>query len=292
MAAANAALKEYFTNEELLNLANELEGLGGATGVIDARDLYQIRKTGLNDIVERLLGSRAQPSSGTKERTASLLTSIRPMIDDAIEGAGGQGWKDYLARTRQGFEAVNRQELTAKGAQLAKENPTEFVALMAGERPDIVEGILGKGTKQYDIAGMALADPQRYLALKTAADEIVRNNRMTELAKSGRVAANELMGRETPNKLRSLTRMGLSTVPAGRIALEGGEQFVSQLMRPKIGRTLAEGMLSGRNALDLMNQYPTATTIAGQVSRVPAPVLNAIAQMMRGWSLNDSSTAP
>ena len=292
MANAPGTRADVLQRGTLVKLAKQLEGLADENGVIDARDLYQIRKTGLNDIVERLLGSRAQPSSGTKERTAALLTSLRPMIDDAIEASGGTNWKDYLVRTRQGFEAVNRQELAAKGAQLGKESPDELAALMAGERPDIVEGILGKGTKQYDIAGMALADPQRYLALKSAADEIVRNNRMTELAQSGRVAANELMGRETPNKLRSLTRMGLSTVPAGRIALEGGEQFVSQLMRPKIGRTLAEGMLSGRNALDLMNQYPTATTIAGQVSRVPAPVLNALAQMMRGWALSDNSTAP
>lgn len=283
MAAAPGTRADTLQRGTLVKLAKQLEGLADENGVIDARDLYQIRKTGLNDIVERLLGSRAQPSSGTKERTASLLTSIRPMIDDAIEGAGGQGWKDYLARTRQGFEAVNRQELTAKGAQLAKESPTEFVALMGGERPDIVEGILGKGTKQYDIAGMALADPQRYLALKTTADEITRNNRMAELAQSGRVAANELMGRETPNKLRSLTRMGLSTVPAGRIALEGGEQFVSQLMKPKIGRELAGGFMSGQNALNLMNQYPTATTLAGQISRLPAPALNAIAQIVRGF---------
>jgi len=283
MAAAPGTRADTLQRGTLVKLAKQLEGLADENGVIDARDLYQIRKTGLNDIVERLLGSRAQPSSGTKERTASLLTSIRPMIDDAIEGAGGQGWKDYLARTRQGFEAVNRQELTAKGAQLAKESPTEFVALMGGERPDIVEGILGKGTKQYDIAGMALADPQRYLALKTAADEIARNNRMAELAQSGRVAANELMGRETPNKLRSLTRMGLSTVPAGRIALEGGEQFVSQLMKPKIGQELAGGFMSGQNALNLMNQYPTATTLAGQISRLPAPALNAIAQIVRGF---------
>jgi hypothetical protein len=137
MAAQPGTRADELQRGALTGLADKLQGLADANGVIDARDLYQIRKTGLNDIVDTLLSGR-QPGSGTKERTASLLTSAREMIDNAVEGAGGVGWKDYLTRTRQGFETVNRQDLTAKGAQLAKENPDEFIALMGGERPKIV----------------------------------------------------------------------------------------------------------------------------------------------------------
>lgn len=269
----------------LLRLAKKLEGLADENGVIAAKDLYQVRKTGLNDIVDRLLGSRAQPSSGTKERTASLLTGIRPMIDDAIEGAGGTGWKDYLGRTRQGFEAVNRQELAAKGAQLAKESPDEFIALMRGERPQVVEDVMGRGTGQYDIHGMALADPQRYLAMRQSAQELQTLNRMDELAKSGGLAARELMGRETPKKLRSATRMAMSTIPAGRIAMEGGEQFVSELMKPRIGATLAEGVMSGQNALAAMNKFPIRQQVSEEISRLSPVTRNVITQMLRGVAM-------
>lgn len=278
MAAQPATRADKLQRSTLTRLASELENLADVNGVIDARDLYQIRKTGLNDIVDRLLGARAQPSSGTKERAASLLTSIRPMFDDAIEGAGGVGFKDYLTRTRQGFEAVNRQELAAKGAQLAKERPDEFIALMAGERPQMVEDIMGKGTRQYDIGGMALADPQRYLAMQQSAQELQTLNRMRELGQSGAQAATEIIGRERPFLARNLTRMGLAPFPPARIATEGGEMALAAFMRPRVRERLANAFVSGPAMREAMEQYPTAFRISEQVSRAPAGVRNIMAQ--------------
>lgn len=278
MAAQPATRADKLQRSTLTRLASELENLADVNGVIDARDLYQIRKTGLNDIVDRLLGARAQPSSGTKERAASLLTSIRPMFDDAIEGAGGVGFKDYLTRTRQGFEAVNRQELAAKGAQLAKERPDEFIALMAGERPQMVEDIMGKGTRQYDIGGMALADPQRYLALQQSAQELQTLNRMRELGQSGAQAATEIIGRERPFLARNLTRMGLAPFPPARIATEGGEMALAAFMRPRVRERLANAFVSGPQMREAMEQYPTAFRVSEQVSGMPAGVRNIMAQ--------------
>jgi hypothetical protein len=282
MAAQPGTRADDLQRGTLVKLANKLVGLADENGVIDARDLYQLRKTGLNDIVDRLLGARAQPSSGTKERTASLLTSIRPMIDDAIEGAGGSGWKDYLVRTRQGFEAVNRQELGGKAAQLAKESPNEFTGLMSGQRPKMVEDVMGTG--QYDIAGMALTDPQRYLALKQSADEIGVLNRMTELAGEGRTAATELIGRERPLVARAATRVGLSTFPPARIASDAAQMGIASALAPRIQQQLATGAMGGQNMLALMNQYPASMTADELISRLPAGARNAIAQALnRGF---------
>lgn len=278
MAAAPGTRADKLQRSTLTRLANELEGLADANGVIDARDLYQIRKTGINDIVDRLLGSRAQPSSGTKDRTASLLTSIRPMIDDAIEGAGGQGWKDYLSRTRQGFEAVNRRELAGKGAQLAEENAPEFIKLMRGERPKIVEDIMGPGTKQYDIAGMALSDPRRYLALKQSANELETLNKMDVLSREGASAAAELMNRERPFLARAVTRAGLAAVPTARIGADASEMALAEFMRPRVRQELANAFLSGRNMADVMNMYPDAMRMSETVSQLPPTVRNALAQ--------------
>ena len=282
MAAAPGTRADKLQRSTLVKLAGELEGLADANGVIDARDLYQIRKTGLNDIVDRLLGSRAQPSSGTKERTASLLTSIRPMIDNAIETAGGTDWKDYLTRTRQGFEAVNRQELAATGAKLAEERPDEFIALMRGDRPKIVEDIMGPGTKQYDIAGMALADPNRYVALQQSAKELNTLNRMAELGREGSYAASELAYRERPSILtRGVTGMALFPSAPARIAAQGAEMATAGYLAPRVQNELAQGFMSGQNAMALMNQYPTSLGISENISRLSPQTRNFIAQLMR-----------
>jgi len=278
MAAQPATRADKLQRSTLTRLASELENLADVNGVIDARDLYQIRKTGLNDIVDRLLGARAQPSSGTKERAASLLTSIRPLFDDAIESAGGVGFKDYLTRTRQGFEAVNRQELAAKGAQLAKEKPDEFIALMAGERPQMVEDIMGKGTRQYDIGGLALADPQRFNAMMKTAQELNTVNRMRELGQSGAQAATELIGRERPFLARSLTRMGLAPFPPARIATEGGEAALAAVLRPRIRERLANAFVSGGAMREAMEQYPTAMNVSQAISGMRPITRNVMAQ--------------
>lgn len=266
----------------LTGLADKLQSLGGPSGVIDARDLYQIRKTGLNDIVDTLLSGR-QPGSGTKERTASLLTSAREMIDDAVEGAGGVGWKDYLTRTRQGFEMVNRQDLTAKGAQLAKENPDEFIALMRGERPKIVEDIMGTG--QFDIAGMALADPRRYNAMKMSADELQNLNRMAELEGRGATAGGNLLSKQQPSYLsRGVRGMAGVVSPRASQGAQGANQVQRAIMSPKVQQELAKAFESGTNMNAAMNQFPTAVRMSEGVQRQLSPSSrNTIAQILNQY---------
>jgi hypothetical protein len=260
----------------LTGLANRLEGLADPNGVIDARDLYQIRKTGLNDIVETLLSGR-QPGSGTKERTASLLTSARGMIDDAIEGAGGKGWKDYLVRTRQGFETVNRQKLAGEGAQLAKKSPNEFIDLMKGDRDDIVEGAMGTG--QFDIAGMALADPRRYNAMKMSADELATLNKMTDLQSLGETAGGNLLFKEQPSFLsRGIRSVIGAKFPSVAYAGQGLNQTQRALMAPEVQKQLATAYESGPNMARAMNEFPTATRVSEQVQQINPTARNVMAQ--------------
>jgi hypothetical protein len=260
----------------LRGLADKLQGLADNNGVIDARDLYQIRKTGLNDIVDTLLSGR-QPGSGTKERTASLLTSARAMIDDAIEGSGGKDWKDYLVRTRQGFETVNRQKLAGEGAQLAKKSPNEFIDLMKGDRDDIVEGAMGTG--QFDIAGMALADPRRYNAMKMSADELQNLNRMTELQSRGETAGGNLLFKEQPSFLsRGIRSVIGAKFPSVAYAGQGLNQTQRALMAPEVQKQLATAYESGPNMARAMNEFPTATRVSEQVQQISPTARNVMAQ--------------
>jgi hypothetical protein len=260
----------------LRGLADKLQGLADNNGVIDARDLYQIRKTGLNDIVDTLLSGR-QPGSGTKERTASLLTSARGMIDDAIESSGGKNWKDYLARTRQGFETVNRQKLAGEGAQLAQKSPNEFIELMKGNRPETVENVMGTG--QFDIGGMALADPRRYNAMKMSAEELQNLNRMTELQSLGETAGGNLLFKEQPSFLsRGIRSVIGAKFPSVAYAGQGLNQTQRALMAPEVQKQLATAYESGPNMAKAMNEFPTATRVSEQVQQINPTARNVMAQ--------------
>jgi hypothetical protein len=290
MAAAPGTRASKLQRRALVTAANQLDALADANGVIDARDLYQFRKSELGDIVNVLLSGRNMPPSGVKEGAAKLMGDIRPMIDDAIEGAGGVGFKDYLTRTRQGFEAINRQELAAKGAQLAKESPDEFTALMRGERPKVVEDIMGKGTKQYDIGGMALADPARYLAMKTSAGELETLNKMAQLGARGEPRAGNILRSQQPGLLsRGLGTLVRAKFPAVAFAGTGAQNVESALVNPNVQREIANAFTSGRGALQAMEQYPTAAQFSAYLSTLPSPVRNAFAQAMRAYSQQPSA---
>lgn len=266
----------------LTSIADHLEGLANRDGVINAKDLYQVRKTELNDTISSLLSGQ-QPSSGVKEAASGLLGQIKPMIDDAIEKAGGAGWKDYLAKSATGYQQVAQQELAGHAAGLARaKNPDEFLALMGGERPKAVEAIMGLG--QYDINALS-ADPARYLALKNAENQFLGRNRMGELAQSGAVAANKLMASETPKKLQAATRVAMAASPSGRNIAQGTEQFVSEFMKPKIGEKLAEGFMGGKSANELLNAYPSSLLSDEYLSRLSPMQRNALAQMLRGYAM-------
>ena len=292
MAAAPGTRASKLQRRALVTAANQLDALADANGVIDARDLYQFRKSELGDIVNVLLSGRNMPPSGVKEGAAKLMGDIRPMIDDAIESAGGVGFKDYLTRTRQGFEAINRQELAAKGAQLAGESPQEFTALMRGERPQMVEDIMGKGTKQYDIGGMALADPARYLAMKTSANELETLNKMAQLGARGEPRAGNILRAQQPGLLsRGLGTLVRAKFPAVAFAGTGAQNVESALVNPNVQREIANAFTSGQGALQAVEQYPTAAQFSAYLSTLPSPVRNAFAQAMRAYSQQPSTNA-
>jgi len=78
-----------------------------ATGVIDSRDLYTIRKEIGNDIRKF-----AQESQNWDSRlTAKLEGNIKSYIDNAIEQAGGSDWKKYLSTYATASDKINRLQI-------------------------------------------------------------------------------------------------------------------------------------------------------------------------------------
>jgi len=265
----------------LLKLANEIQGSADQNGMLSPYDLYTLRKEA-SDIVEKYVASSAQPSTGSKKRAAGLVIGFKNAVDEAL----GPEFKDYLTQHQLGMQKVNMQELGGEAARLAKESPNEFIALMRGERPQIVEDVMGRGTGQYDIFGMALADPNRFKALKQSADELGVLNRMSELSSQGSTAATELIGRERPLVSRALTRVGLSAFPPARIGADAAQLALANTLQPRVQQQLAEAAVSGPNALALMNQYPTSLRMSEAVSNLSPGMRNALAQLLRGGTMN------
>lgn len=279
MAKAPGTRASTLQRRALTKAANQLQALADVNGVIDARDLYQFRKSEIGDIIDVLMSARKQPPSGVKETASGLMTSVKDLIDKAIEGAGGTGWKDYLTRTRQGFEAVNRQELAAKGAQLAKEKPDEFIALMARERPQMVEDIMGKGTRQYDIADLAVTDPQRFNAMMQTAQELYTLNRMRELGTEGSARAHDIMRAQQPGLMERGVGMLLRTkFPALSFATSGTQNVETAIVSPRVRERLAGGYASGNAMRNVTEQYPTAMNVSQAISGMRPITRNVMAQ--------------
>jgi hypothetical protein len=224
--------------DDIVNLTER----GG--GVIDAHDLYTLRKEGVNERIMQILG-QTDPKISAKV-TRSVLQEIRPLIDDAIEKAGGTGWRDYLKTYSQGMQAIDQKAMAAEAAKLFDKSPQEYVRLVRGNNPDAVEAIFGPGS--YDIfKEMGSKMP----TLEKLAANIEREGAMKEAAGLGQEAfaeAIERAGRTFP-RIRNTLNQKITFANLTSDQLEN-------LIGPKIAAKLREGMVSGKSALEMLNTLP------------------------------------
>jgi hypothetical protein len=215
-------------------------------GVIDAHDLYTLRKEGINERIMQILG-QTDPKISAKV-TRKVLEEVRPLIDDAIERAGGTGWRDYLKTYSQGMQAVDQKAMAAQAAKLFEKSPQEYVRLVRGNNPDAVEAIFGPGS--YDIfKEMGSKMP----TLEKLASNVERDVAMKEAATAGAeklTAVVEDIGRSFP-RLPSLLRRD---VTIGNVTFDELEKRLNK----KVALKLQEGMLSGKSALEMLNTLPAS----------------------------------
>lgn len=117
-------------------------------GIIDAQALDAIRKNSVNAAIQQL--RPGVDASTQKNLAASVLDKVRPAIINAIEDAGGTGYREYLANYTKAMQGIAEKKLGGEALKMYKTNPDAFVKLVQGESPDVVEKILGSG--KYDIA--------------------------------------------------------------------------------------------------------------------------------------------
>lgn len=90
-------------------------------GVLNAHDLYTIRK----EIGNSIKAYSKESQNWDKNLTAGLEKNIQKAIDDAVEKAGGTGWKNYLSKYSEGAQKITDRVAREKEAtRMASEGMT------------------------------------------------------------------------------------------------------------------------------------------------------------------------
>jgi hypothetical protein len=227
----------------LSTVANKIkEWTASNGGVIDVNALYEIRKSTVNEVIDNLMAGK-DPKTSAKY-ASKLLSEVRPLIDDAIIKAGGTGWKDYLDTFSHGMDVINQRKMAQTARDLYKKNPDEFVALVRGERPDLVEQIFGSG--RIDIkAEMG----NKFKALDDVAGELERGQKIKAGAEKGAPDIKDIFT-ENQFKLR-IPFFGIKATTGNVILKE-----LSGKINAKTAKILEKGFESGKNFEDMLNEVP------------------------------------
>jgi hypothetical protein len=224
------------------DIANLTEKGGG---VIDAHDLYTLRKEGINERIQQILG-QTDPKVSAKV-TNKVLQEVRPLIDDAIEKAGGTEWRNYLKTYSQGMQAIDQKAMAAQAAKLFENSPQEYVRLVRGNNSDAVEAIFGPGS--YDIfKEMGSKMP----TLEKVASNIQRAGEMKEAAATGTEELGKII-KGNPFRFRIPNILNREAT-AANVTFD----ILEKRLDKKIFAELQKGMLSGKSALEMLDTLPAA----------------------------------
>jgi hypothetical protein len=241
-------------------VANGIRKWTGSNGVIDADALEAIRKNAVDAVIAKL--RPGVDATSQRNLAASVMSKIKPAIDNAIEAAGGTGWRDYLTTHAKGMQKIAEKKLTGEALALFKNNKDEFVRLVQNESPDTVEKFLGPN--RYNIA-LELADSTMDALRKQATGHLDRVA-ADKQASNGQKALATLVSQNT-----SMIRLP-SLVNAWAAA---GNKTISELEKrlgAKTTKTLSDAM-----------QDPQA--VANLLESIPASERNKIIQLLNNPSV-------
>lgn len=239
---------EFAGNRDVANVVKRVgEDIGQWTnndGIIDAFALDSIRKNSINSAIRDLY-----PNANTKvqkELAAKVLSSVKPAIVDAIEEAGGTGYRSYLEAYELGRQAIDQNKLSAKALHLFESNPKQFVELVKGNKREEVEQIFGPGS--YDIAKEM--SKRSMAVLRGVAGRVERGEALKSQVSEGQDALRELLQANQPT----------FKFPSFFSAKVTATNKVLDELQDRIGKKtmdiLTEGFKSGKNGLQLLQTLP------------------------------------
>lgn len=221
---------------------NDLIKWTNAGGIIDAWALDMIRKN-LNANARKIAGT---DPTAQKELAAKVNQSVVPVIVDAIEAAGGTGYRAYLDAYSQGLKAVGEKKMSARAMEMYQNSPQEFIKLVEGNNLKEVEKIFGAGS--YDIAKEMSAKAMQ--TFKSVAAEVKRDASVVEQASKGQEALRELLQLE----------MKTPRVPNPLIAAATITNTMLAALEKKLGKSVMDKLTrasqSGQDLARLLDTMP------------------------------------
>lgn len=248
--ASIAGNPKYAGNQDvqrsLRQVAKDIAAWTNEGGVIDAWALDSIRKNSVNAAIAKLYPNMA--ANQQKTLATSVLAKIKPAIVDAIEEAGGTGYRQYLDDYSAGMADIAEQKLAGKALDLWRTNKDAFVRLVEGNDPKTVEKILGAG--KYDIA-KELSD-NALSTLQEEAKKAVRETTIARQATEGQEALRELW-------LDHMSKIRIpSYLNAVRTTAEAGLKIIEQRIGKATMSKLTQAAKTARDASALLNILPAA----------------------------------
>jgi hypothetical protein len=241
---------EFAGNDVLLgamrNVSDDIAKWTDGGGIIDARALDAIRKNSVNAAIQQL--RPGMDATAQRNLAAGVLSRVKPVIDDAIEAAGGAGYRDYLKQHAQLSQKIAEKQLTGEALRLFKTDKNAFVRLVQNESPEAVEKILGPG--KYNIA-VELAE-NTLAPLQNEAAKVIRNANIKSQVEGGQTALKELL----------LQNMSKFRLPSYLSAVAATTNKALNILETKIGTktmaTLTEALKTPESAAQLLESLPAA----------------------------------
>ena len=156
-----------------------------SNGVIDAWALENIRKNALTSYIMTVPAGAEAAEKVAKQAAGK----VKDLVADAIEGAGGTGYRAYLDAYSKGAQKISQTELGAQALRLYESAPRTFVKLIEGNDPKLIERIFGPGS--YDVAKEM--SQEALGRLKGIAAEVKRDREVATQAKAGQERLATLM---------------------------------------------------------------------------------------------------
>lgn len=241
---------EFAGNDVLLgalrNVSDDIAKWTNSGGIVDARALDAIRKNSVNAAIQQL--RPGMDATSQRNLAAGVLSRVKPVIDDAIEAAGGAGYRDYLKEHAKGMQKIAEKQLTGEALRLWKTDKNAFVRLVQNESPEAVEKILGPG--KYNIAVELAEDTLG--TLQSEATKVIRNANIKSQVEGGQTALKELL----------LQNMSKFRLPSYLSAVAATTNKALNILENKIGQktmaTLTEALKTPEGAANLLESLPAA----------------------------------
>lgn len=282
--------KAYAKNDLIKGAAdNVAEGIRewtGRNGIIDADALEAIRKNAVDAAIARL--RPGADATTQRNAAAGVMSKIKPMIDNAIEEAGGAGWRDYLTTHAKGMQKIAEKKLTGEALDLYKSNKDAFVRLVQNESPEVVEKFLGPG--KYNIA-VELADGTMDVLRKQASDHLLRVASAKQATEGTKALANLVAQNTSMLRFPSFVN---AWAAAGNRTIGELEKRLGQ----KTMKTLSDAMQSPESAANLLEALPPSErnrviqflNNPGELKqRVVAPAIRGVTNTLTGESENQNA---